>query len=96
MLGIGYGPNAAESNDARFDLPAFNALYERQQSLPDGPERDATMREAKNLLVAYMPYKTHAHRMRNDLVQPQVQGYWHHPFMRDTWRYVGIAAPGGV
>ena len=96
MLGIGYGPNAAESNDARFDLPAFNALYERQQSLPDGPERDAAMREAKNLLVAYMPYKTHAHRMRNDLVQPQVQGYWHHPFMRDTWRYVGIAAPGGA
>ena len=43
MLGIAYGPNAAESNDARFDLPAFNALFERQQSLPDGPERLATL-----------------------------------------------------
>jgi ABC-type transport system substrate-binding protein len=72
MLGIAYGPNAAESNDARFDLPAFNALFERQRSLPDGPERAAVMREAKNLLVAYMPY---AHRMRNDLLQPGVQGY---------------------
>jgi ABC-type transport system substrate-binding protein len=90
MLGIAYGPNAAESNDARFDLPAFNRLFERQQSLPDGPQREAVMREAKNLLVAYMPYKTHVHRMRTDLLQPQVQGYWHHPFMRDFWRFIDV------
>lgn len=92
MLGIAYGPNAAESNDARFDLPAFNQLYERQQALLDGPEREAVMREAQNLLVAYMPYKTHAHRLRNDLLQPGVQGYWRHPFMRDLYRYVDPGA----
>lgn len=90
MLGIAYGPNAAESNDARFDLPAFNRLYERQAALPDGTQREALMREAKNLMVAYMPYKTHAHRMRNDLLQAQVEGYWRHPFMRDYWRFVGL------
>ena len=93
MLGIAYGPNAAESNDARFDLPAFNALYEKQAALPDGPQRDAVMRQAKDMMVAYMPYKTHAHRMRNDLLQPQVRGYWRHPFMRDLWRFVDLA-PG--
>ncbi len=93
MLGIAYGPNAAESNDARFNLPAFNTLYERQRALPDGPARDAVMQEAKNLMVAYMPYKTHAHRMRNDLLHPSVQGYWRHPFMRDIYRFV---APQGV
>ncbi len=92
MLGIAYGPNAAESNDARFDLPAFNALYEKQAALPDGPQRDAVMRQAKDMMVAYMPYKTHAHRMRNDLLQPQVRGYWRHPFMRDLWRFVDLAA----
>ena len=34
---------------ARFDLPRFNALYERQRVLPDGPERLALMTAAKKL-----------------------------------------------
>ncbi|MBL8331438.1 MAG: bicyclomycin resistance protein [Rubrivivax sp.] len=91
MLGIAYGPNAAESNDARFDLPLFNRLFERQQALPDGAQRQDVMRQAKDLLVAYMPYKTHCHRMRNDLLQPQVQAYVRHPFMRDIWRFVDVS-----
>ena len=48
------------------------------------------MRQAKNLLVAYMPYKVHMHRVLPDLVQPWTRGYWRHPFMRDIWRFVGI------
>ena len=39
FLALGYGPNKGQANHARFDLPAFNALYEQQQRLPDGPER---------------------------------------------------------
>jgi ABC-type transport system substrate-binding protein len=93
FLGIGYGPNASESNDAHFSLPEFDRLFERQNTLPDGPERDALMRQAKNLLVAYMPYKVHAHNIVNDLQQPWVRGHWRHPFMRDAWRYVGVDAP---
>ncbi len=92
FLGIGYGPNASESNDAHFSLPEFDRLFERQNTLPDGPERDALMRQAKNLLVAYMPYKVHAHNIVNDLQQPWVRGHWRHPFMRDAWRYVGVDA----
>jgi ABC-type transport system substrate-binding protein len=88
FLGIAYGPNASESNDPRFSLPAFDRLFERQRALPDGPEREAVMRQAKNLLVAYMPFKVHLHNMLPDLVQPWTQGYWRHPFMRDIWRFV--------
>jgi len=86
------GPNASESNDAHFSLPAYDRLFERQAVLPDGPEREALMRKAKNLLAAYMPYKAHAHSIANDLLQPRVRGYWRHPFMRDLWRYVGVDA----
>ena len=43
FLGIGYGPNSGESNDAHFALPAYDRLFERQRVLPDGPERDALM-----------------------------------------------------
>ena len=93
FLGIGYGPNANESNDAHFNLPEFDRLFERQNVLPDGPERDALMKQTKNLLVAYMPYKVHAHNIVNDLQQPWVRGHWRHPFMRDLWRYVGVDAP---
>ncbi|MFG5408337.1 ABC transporter substrate-binding protein [Piscinibacter sakaiensis] len=90
FLGIGYGPNAAESNDARFALPAFDRLFEQQAVLPDGPQRQALMRRAQDLLVAYMPYKVHLHRIVNDLSQPRVDGYVRHPFMRDLWRYVAL------
>ena len=90
FLSIAYGPNAHESNDARFALPAFDRLFERQAVLPDGPEREALMREGKNLLVAHMPYKVHVHTVLNDLLQPRVRGFWRHPFARDTWVHTGV------
>jgi ABC-type transport system substrate-binding protein len=90
FLGIAYGPNASESNDPRFRLEAFDRLYERQQRLPDGPERAALMRQAKDLLTAYMPYKVHGHAIANDLIQPWTRHYWRHPFMRDIWRFVDV------
>ncbi len=93
FLGIAYGPNAGESNDPRFSLPSFDRLFEQQRALPDGPERDGLMRQAKNLLVAYMPYKVHQHSVLPLLVQPWTHGYWRHPFMRDTWRFVDVAPP---
>ena len=87
FLAIAYGPNASESNDPRFVLPAFDRLFERQRALPDGPAREALMRQAKDMLVAYMPYKVHLHNVYIDLVQPWTQGFWRHPFMRDIWRF---------
>ncbi|MBL8332069.1 MAG: bicyclomycin resistance protein [Rubrivivax sp.] len=93
FLAIAYGPNASEANDPRFSLPAFDRLFERQRQLPDGPEREALIRQAKNLLVAYMPYKVHAHTERVDLVQPWTRGFVRHPFSRELWRYVDVDAP---
>ncbi len=91
-LDLLYGPNKGQANHARFDLPAFNALYERIAVLPDGPEREALMRDAKQLAIVYMPYKVSAHRIATDLMQPQLVGYKRHPFLRDWWRYVDIEA----
>ena len=90
FLDLLYGPNKGQANHARFDLPEFNALYERQRVLPDGPEREALMRQAQLLAVAYMPYKVTGHRVATDLLHPQVVGYRRHPFLRDFWRYVDI------
>jgi len=93
FLDLVYGPNKGQSNHARFDLPAFNALHERIVNLPDGPEREALMREAKTLTVAYMPYKVTSHRIATDLMHRQVQGFQRHPFMREWWRYVDVEQP---
>ena len=90
FLALGYGPNRGQANHARFDLPAFNAVYEKQRQLPDGPERLALMTEAKKLMVAYMPYKVHVHRIFTDLAHPWVLGYHRNIFVRDFYKYVDI------
>ncbi len=90
LLGLMYGPNKGQSNHARFALPAYDALYRRQAALPDGPERDALIRQAKMIGIAYMPYKITGHRILNDLLHPWVQGYRRHPFLRGWWQYVDV------
>ena len=88
FLALGYGPNKGQANHARFALAAFDDLYERQRVLPDGPERAALIAQAKKLLVAYMPYKVHVHRITTDLWQPWVLGFERNLFVRDFWKYV--------
>jgi ABC-type transport system substrate-binding protein len=90
FLALGYGPNSGQANKSRFQLPAFDALYEKQRALPDGPERQAVIDEAKKLLIAYMPYKAHVHRVFTDLAHPWVVGYHRNVFVREFWKYVDI------
>jgi ABC-type transport system substrate-binding protein len=90
FFALSYGPNKGSANDARFELKAYDALYERQRVLPDGPERLAAMHETTRLLVAYMPYKFHLHRIQQDLAQPWLMGYRRHPFTTRTWAYLDI------
>lgn len=90
FLALGYGPNKGQANHARFDLPEFNRLYEAQRVLPDGPQRQRLMRDAARLMIAYMPYKVHAHRLFTDLVHPWVRGYHRNIFVRSFWRYVDV------
>jgi ABC-type transport system substrate-binding protein len=88
FLDLLYGPNKGQANHSRFDHPEYNRLYEQQRVLPDGPEREALIRQMKLLSVAYMPYKVTSHRVATDLFHPGVVGYRRHPFLRDFFRYV--------
>lgn len=90
FLTLAYGPSKGLNNHARFDLPAYNRLYDRQKSLPDGPERLALMKQAQELMVAYMPYKVHVHRVFTDLAQPWVVGMHRNVFLREFWKFVDI------
>jgi ABC-type transport system substrate-binding protein len=90
FLALGYGPNKGQANHARFDLPAYNKLYEAQRALPDGPERAALMNDAQRMMVAWMPYKVHVHRIWSDLNQPWVLGYHRNIFVREFFKYLDI------
>jgi len=90
FLELGYGPNKGQANHSRFDLPAFNAVYDQQKALPNGPERQAAMTQAQALMVAYVPYKIHVHRIWTDLAQPWVVGYQRNVFLREFWKFVDI------
>ena len=85
-----YGPEAGQNNLARFKLPAYDALFSRLQSLPDGPERDAGLLQLKRLAAVYMPYKVLVHRIANELLHPWVQGYRRTPFWQDWWHMVDV------
>lgn len=85
-----YGPAAGAGNLARFKLKAYDDVYRRIDSLPDGPERLAAMREGNRLQVAYMPYKFNVHRIINQLVQPWVIGYRPPIFWNNYWHMVDI------
>lgn len=92
FLSLGYGPSKGQSNKSRFDLPAYNKLFDLQKTLPDGPGRQAAMDEAQRIFVAYMPQKLHAHRIWTDLAQPWVIGYHRNVFLREFFKYVDIDA----
>jgi ABC-type transport system substrate-binding protein len=86
-----YGPQSGNQNISRFRHKAFDALYDRMQVIPDGPEREALFLKAKRLQAAYLPIKTHVHRFRNDVTQPWLIGYRRPIFRSEFWHFVDIA-----
>ena len=53
-----------QANHARFDLPAFNALYDSSSALPDGPERQAVDDRGEEAAASpTCPTSSHVHRI---------------------------------
>jgi ABC-type transport system substrate-binding protein len=89
-----YGPQSASQNLARFKSAEFDRIYERMSVIPDGPERDALFLKAKQIAVAYMPYRHTAHRMEADMLHAWVQGYRRPLFWQEWWHMVDIDTRG--
>jgi len=77
-------------NLARFRNAEFDRIYERMRVIPDGPERDALFLKAKEIAVAYMPYKHTAHRMEADMLHGWVEGYRRPLFWLEWWHMVDV------
>ena len=85
-----YGPNCGISNDACFQLPEYDALYDKAAALPPGPERTAIYQNMERLIAAYAPFKLNVHRTYNYLLQPWVLGWRRHPILHDSYQYADI------
>ena len=85
-----YGEAIGQANLARFKLPAFDEIYRRMLDLPDGAERLDLFRKASELIVAYMPYRIHVHRIYNDCSRPWIAGYRQPFFRQQAWHYVEV------
>ena len=86
-----YGPNIGQENHAKFNLPAFNQLYERQAyRLPDSPERTKLFDRMTELVLAYAPWRLMEHRIDDHLTQRWVLNFKPHPVRSAIWRYIDI------
>jgi ABC-type transport system substrate-binding protein len=87
---LAHSKQLGQQNFARFKNAKFDELFDKQGVMPDGPERDAVLREAARIMIAYMPYKIRVHRIGTDLWQPWIIGWKRHPFSNAFWRYVDV------
>jgi len=85
-----FGPQIGSQNLARFKNAEFDKIYERMRVIPDGPEREQLFLRAKQIAVAYMPYKHTAHRMEADLMHGWVAGFRRPLFWLEWWHMVDI------
>jgi ABC-type transport system substrate-binding protein len=90
FLDLLYGPHKGMSNLGRFDLPEFNALYDRAKKLPNGPESVKLYREMSKLVVAYAPWVLHTYRIENIIIHPWVEGYKYNTFDPHPWIYLDL------
>lgn len=85
-----YGPNAGRANYARFNLPAYNDLYEKTRRLGDSPERRRLYRDMNQLIHAYNPWVPLTHPISADITQAWLKNYKRHPVELTTWRYLDL------
>jgi ABC-type transport system substrate-binding protein len=85
-----HGLQAGSQNLARFKNAELDAIYDRMDVLPDGPERLELFRRAKEIAVAYAPYKNTVHVVQTDMWHPWVVGFRRPLFWQEWYHMVDI------
>lgn len=86
-----HGPAGGGQNISHFSLPEFDRIYDELRITPNGPRRLELLKQAVQIWIAYLPYKTHVHRIHTDLWQPWVvTGWQRHPFMQRFWDVIDV------
>ncbi len=91
-----YGPNAAQENNARFNLPEFNRLFEQARALPESPERMRLFDRMTELAIAYAPWRLTFHLIADPLHQPWIRNLVPHPIRSEIWEYLDVDPQRGA
>jgi ABC-type transport system substrate-binding protein len=87
-----YGPNAAQSNLARFKNAEYDELYRASKRLRPGPERDRLFAKMAEIGAAYTPWELGVYRIENTLVRPWVLGYKKNIYLEHAWKFLDFDA----
>src|SRR5213594_863948 len=90
-----YGPNTQQNNNACYQSPEFDKLYEKSRTLPDGPERNKLYRAMARRMEADTVWIMNDSRYRNMLMQPRVMGFKKHPALHQEWMYIDLDSSAG-
>jgi oligopeptide transport system substrate-binding protein len=85
-----YGPNAGQENQAQFDLPQFNRLFDEARTLPESPERTRLFDRMTQLVIAYAPWRMAFHVIEDSLRHPWISAYVPHPIRSQWWQYIDV------
>jgi ABC-type transport system substrate-binding protein len=86
-----YGPNKGQENNARFDLPEFNKLFDAARALPDGRERNALFAKMTDVVLAYAPWRLTVHILEDQLSHAWVRHHVPHPIRSQEWMFIEVA-----
>jgi len=85
-----YAPNIGRANYARFNLPEYNAIFEKSRTMPDSPERTRMYGQLSRLINLYTPWVPRIFPISVDVHHAWLKNYLHHPVEFTSWRYIDI------
>ena len=85
-----YGPNTGQENNAQFDLPEYNQLFEQARAMPDSPERTKLFDRMTEIIVAYAPWRLTYHLLEDSVRHKWVKTYVPHPIRSEWWQDIDI------
>ena len=90
FLQLFYSKSIGQSNFSRFNLKAFDEIYEKAQVLPLGPERYALYKAMNEIASVNSPWHPGIFRYRNVVSQPWLMNFKRMPFREHFWHLMDI------
>ena len=88
--------DAERQNQAGYDNPRFNELYDQMSRMENCPERKAIIHEMIEIICKDAPAVFVSHAVATSLVHSWLHNYYTYPLARNTTKYQRIDAPKRV
>ena len=86
-----YGPNTGQSNNGCYQSAAFDKLFDAAKKLPDSPERNKLYDQMSRQMEVDAAWRLGVHRIRNQIIRPEVKGFKKHPVLLYEVKYLDVA-----